>query len=89
MVGWCDCDFALADWTTHGRDIGGGSDAFGLTRRCAGARKHTSSSGVGYGRKPPVWMQPGDDCEIEIEGIGVLNNPIVAEAAPSARAAAD
>ena len=37
-------------------------------------------SGVGHARKPnPVWMKPGDSCEIEIEGIGVLVNPIEAE----------
>ena len=34
-------------------------------------------SGVGHARKPePVWMKPGDTCEIDIEGIGVLRNPI-------------
>jgi 2-keto-4-pentenoate hydratase/2-oxohepta-3-ene-1,7-dioic acid hydratase in catechol pathway len=33
-------------------------------------------AGVGYPRKPPVFMRPGDTCEIEIEGIGVLSNPI-------------
>ncbi len=34
-------------------------------------------SGVGHARKPnPVWMRDGDTCEIEIEGIGVLRNPI-------------
>lgn len=33
-------------------------------------------AGVGYPRKPPVFMQPGDTCDIEIEGIGVLSNPI-------------
>jgi acylpyruvate hydrolase len=27
---------------------------------------------------PPVWMKPGDTIEIEIEGIGVLANPIEA-----------
>lgn len=37
-------------------------------------------AGVGYARKPPVWMQPGDRIEIEIEGIGTLANPIVDEA---------
>ena len=36
-------------------------------------------AGVGHARKPPVWMAPGDVCEIEIEGIGVLSNPIVDE----------
>jgi 2-keto-4-pentenoate hydratase/2-oxohepta-3-ene-1,7-dioic acid hydratase in catechol pathway len=33
-------------------------------------------SGVGFARKPPVWMKHGDICEIDIEGIGVLSNPI-------------
>jgi 2-keto-4-pentenoate hydratase/2-oxohepta-3-ene-1,7-dioic acid hydratase in catechol pathway len=34
-------------------------------------------SGVGHARKPnPIWMKNGDTCEIEIEGIGVLRNPI-------------
>ncbi len=36
-------------------------------------------AGVGYARTPPVWMAPGDVCEIEIEGIGTLSNPIVDE----------
>jgi 2-keto-4-pentenoate hydratase/2-oxohepta-3-ene-1,7-dioic acid hydratase in catechol pathway len=34
-------------------------------------------SGVGHAQKPnPVWMKAGDICEIEIEGIGILRNPI-------------
>lgn len=33
-------------------------------------------SGVGFTRTPPVWMKPGDVCEIELEGIGVLRNPV-------------
>jgi acylpyruvate hydrolase len=37
-------------------------------------------AGVGQARTPPVWMKPGDVVEIEIEQIGVLRNPIVAEA---------
>jgi acylpyruvate hydrolase len=32
--------------------------------------------GVGYARTPPVWMKAGDMIEIEIEGIGVLSNPV-------------
>ena len=36
-------------------------------------------AGVGQARTPPVWMKAGDVCEIEIEKIGVLRNPIVAE----------
>jgi 2-keto-4-pentenoate hydratase/2-oxohepta-3-ene-1,7-dioic acid hydratase in catechol pathway len=35
--------------------------------------------GVGFVRKPPIFMKPGDTCEIEIGGIGVLSNPIKAE----------
>jgi acylpyruvate hydrolase len=34
-------------------------------------------SGVGHARKPePVWMKAGDTSEIDIEGVGVLRNPI-------------
>jgi 2-keto-4-pentenoate hydratase/2-oxohepta-3-ene-1,7-dioic acid hydratase in catechol pathway len=36
-------------------------------------------SGVGLTRTPPVSMQDGDVVEIEIDGIGVLRNPVVAE----------
>jgi len=36
-------------------------------------------AGVGYARTPPVWMAPGDICEIEVEGVGILSNPIVDE----------
>jgi acylpyruvate hydrolase len=32
--------------------------------------------GVGAARKPPVFMKPGDIFEVEIEGIGVLINPV-------------
>ena len=32
--------------------------------------------GVGYARKPPVWMVAGDTIEIDIEGIGVLRNTV-------------
>lgn len=38
-------------------------------------------SGVGFARKPRVWMRHGDVCEVEIEGIGVLRNPIEDEPA--------
>lgn len=33
-------------------------------------------AGVGYARKPPVWMVDGDVIEIDIEGIGVLRNTV-------------
>jgi 2-keto-4-pentenoate hydratase/2-oxohepta-3-ene-1,7-dioic acid hydratase in catechol pathway len=35
-------------------------------------------AGVGYARTPPVWMKAGDTIEIDIEGIGVLSNPVTA-----------
>ncbi|MCB1394547.1 MAG: fumarylacetoacetate hydrolase family protein [Rhodobacter sp.] len=33
-------------------------------------------SGVGMARKPPLWMKAGDVCEVEIEGLGILSNPV-------------
>ncbi len=33
-------------------------------------------SGVGHARKPPLWMKPGDLCEIEIDEVGLLANPV-------------
>ena len=35
--------------------------------------------GVGFARKPPVFLKPGDVAEVEIEGLGVLKNPVVVE----------
>src|SRR5262249_49957681 len=34
--------------------------------------------GVGFARKPPVYLKDGDTVEVEIEGLGVLSNPVVA-----------
>ena len=42
-------------------------------------------AGVGMGRKPPLWMKPGDVLEVEIPRVGILRNPVVidpAECAP-------
>ena len=45
--------------------------------------------GVGFERDPQLFMKAGDVCEVEIEGIGLLSNPIVDEALPvSSRQAA-
>jgi 2-keto-4-pentenoate hydratase/2-oxohepta-3-ene-1,7-dioic acid hydratase in catechol pathway len=33
--------------------------------------------GVGMARKPPVFLKPGDVCEVAIPGLGVLRNPVV------------
>jgi 2-keto-4-pentenoate hydratase/2-oxohepta-3-ene-1,7-dioic acid hydratase in catechol pathway len=37
-------------------------------------------SGIGAARTPPRWLRPGDVVRIEIEQVGVLENPVVAEA---------
>lgn len=39
-------------------------------------------SGIGHSRSPKLYMKPGDTVEVEIEGIGVLRNPIADEEAP-------
>jgi 2-keto-4-pentenoate hydratase/2-oxohepta-3-ene-1,7-dioic acid hydratase in catechol pathway len=36
-------------------------------------------AGVGFARKPPRWLRPGDECRIQIQGLGELVNPVVAE----------
>ena len=38
-------------------------------------------SGVGAARKPPVFMQAGDVCEVEIERIGVLRSRVIDQSA--------
>ena len=35
-------------------------------------------SGVGFARNPPVFLQPGDEMQVTIEGVGGMNNPVVA-----------
>jgi 2-keto-4-pentenoate hydratase/2-oxohepta-3-ene-1,7-dioic acid hydratase in catechol pathway len=35
--------------------------------------------GVGFARKPPVYLKAGDTVTIEIEKIGSLTNPVVEE----------
>ena len=37
--------------------------------------------GVGFARTPPVFLKPGDTVTIEIDRIGALTNPVVAEEA--------
>ncbi|MBI2993102.1 MAG: fumarylacetoacetate hydrolase family protein [Gammaproteobacteria bacterium] len=36
--------------------------------------------GVGFARKPPLYMRPGDRIEVEIERVGLLANPVQADA---------
>jgi 2-keto-4-pentenoate hydratase/2-oxohepta-3-ene-1,7-dioic acid hydratase in catechol pathway len=33
-------------------------------------------SGVGFARKPPCFLKPGDVCEIDLEGYGILRNAV-------------
>ncbi|MBL0159088.1 MAG: fumarylacetoacetate hydrolase family protein [Bryobacterales bacterium] len=37
-------------------------------------------AGVGFSKKPPRWLRPGDDVVVKIQGLGELRNPVVAEA---------
>jgi 2-keto-4-pentenoate hydratase/2-oxohepta-3-ene-1,7-dioic acid hydratase in catechol pathway len=51
------------------------SDAFTLS---AGDIIVTGTpGGIGMGRHPPLWMKPGDVCEVEIPGLGILRNSVV------------
>jgi 2-keto-4-pentenoate hydratase/2-oxohepta-3-ene-1,7-dioic acid hydratase in catechol pathway len=36
-------------------------------------------SGVAMGRTPPTWLKPGDRVTVDVESIGTLENPVVAE----------
>ncbi len=38
-------------------------------------------AGIGWARKPPLFMRPGDVCSVEIEGIGTLVNTVADESA--------
>jgi 2-keto-4-pentenoate hydratase/2-oxohepta-3-ene-1,7-dioic acid hydratase in catechol pathway len=52
----------------------------GSTRLAAGTVILTGTPhGVGGARKPPVYLQPGDSVTIQIDGIGSLTNPVIAE----------
>jgi 2-keto-4-pentenoate hydratase/2-oxohepta-3-ene-1,7-dioic acid hydratase in catechol pathway len=33
---------------------------------------------VGFARTPPIFLQPGDTVEVEVESLGTLRNPVVA-----------
>ena len=35
--------------------------------------------GVGFARRPPVWLVPGDVIEVTVEGVGTIRNRVVAE----------
>lgn len=39
--------------------------------------------GVGVRNEPPIFLHPGDEVEVEIEGVGLLSNRVAAERAPN------
>jgi 2-keto-4-pentenoate hydratase/2-oxohepta-3-ene-1,7-dioic acid hydratase in catechol pathway len=44
-----------------------------------------SPAGTNLERADPRWMRAGDSAKCDIEGIGALNNPVVAESTVSTR----
>ncbi len=61
-----DVATCIADWSS------------GITLEPGDVFATGTPDGVGFARTPPEFMQPGDVVEVEIAGIGVLRNPIVA-----------
>jgi 5-carboxymethyl-2-hydroxymuconate isomerase len=41
--------------------------------------------GVGFARRPPLFLQPGDTVRCEIDGLGAIENPVVAPPEPTGR----
>jgi len=54
--------------------------SLGLTLEPGDVISTGTPQGVGYARTPPEFLKPGDLLETEVEGIGILRNPIVAVA---------
>jgi 2-keto-4-pentenoate hydratase/2-oxohepta-3-ene-1,7-dioic acid hydratase in catechol pathway len=50
-----------------------------LTLRAGSVILTGTPQGVGFARTPPVWMKPGDTIVVELEKIGRLENPVIAE----------
>lgn len=73
--------------TATGQTAYGRLHADGRTTRLAGeifgelTDTGGTPHGVGGARKPPVFLQPGDTVTIQIDGIGTLTNPVIAEGA--------
>ncbi len=49
----------------------------GMTLRAGDIIATGTPSGVGFARKPPEFLKPGDVVECEIQGIGQIRNPVV------------
>jgi len=58
---------ALIDWLSRG-----------LTLLPGDVIATGTPAGVGFARTPPEFLRPGDVVECEVEGIGILRNPVVA-----------
>jgi 2-keto-4-pentenoate hydratase/2-oxohepta-3-ene-1,7-dioic acid hydratase in catechol pathway len=52
---------------------------FSLTVRAGNGLALCLIARFGAYQTPPLWMKPDDTIEVEISGIGVLRNPIIAE----------
>jgi acylpyruvate hydrolase len=51
-----------------------------MTLECGDVIVTGTPAGVGAARTPPLFMKAGDVCEVQIEGLGVLRNPVADEA---------
>ena len=69
-----DYQFRTSQWTL-GKNFDG--TGLGPTLEPGDVIACGTPSGVGFARTPPLWMAPGDVCEVEIEQIGRLRNPVV------------
>jgi 2-keto-4-pentenoate hydratase/2-oxohepta-3-ene-1,7-dioic acid hydratase in catechol pathway len=49
----------------------------GLTLEPADLISTGTPAGVGHARTPPEYLKPGDVVEVEVEGVGLLSNPVV------------
>jgi 2-keto-4-pentenoate hydratase/2-oxohepta-3-ene-1,7-dioic acid hydratase in catechol pathway len=50
--------------------------SLGMTLEAGDILSTGTPEGVGYARNPPEFLKPGDLLETEVEGIGVMRNPI-------------
>ena len=60
-------------------DAASGCGCDGCDRNVATPPPTGTPPGVGFARTPPVYLKPGDVMEVEVEGLGVLSNPVVAD----------
>ncbi len=52
----------------------------GFTRlECGDILSTGTPEGVGFARQPPLWLKAGDEVEVEVEGVGILRNSVIAE----------